>query len=67
MPGGVGRTMGGTTTDRIVPLAGSDEAIAAGLRAYVDVGVAEVQVVLDPIDRESVERFARVLPILDLA
>jgi alkanesulfonate monooxygenase SsuD/methylene tetrahydromethanopterin reductase-like flavin-dependent oxidoreductase (luciferase family) len=68
MPGGRGRTMGGTTTtQRIVPLAGEPEVIAAGLRAYADVGVSEVQVVLDPIDRPSVERFAAVLPILDRA
>jgi alkanesulfonate monooxygenase SsuD/methylene tetrahydromethanopterin reductase-like flavin-dependent oxidoreductase (luciferase family) len=68
MPGGAGRTMGDTSTaNRIVPLEGPDETLAAGLRAYVDVGVAEVQVVLDPIDRPSVERFARVLPLLDRA
>jgi alkanesulfonate monooxygenase SsuD/methylene tetrahydromethanopterin reductase-like flavin-dependent oxidoreductase (luciferase family) len=68
MPGGRGRTMGDTTTtDRIVPLEGEPEVIAAGLRAYGGVGVSEVQVVLDPIDRPSVERFARVLPILDRA
>ena len=66
MPGGAGRTMGDTsTTDRIAPLEGEPETIAAGLRAYAEVGVSDVQVVLDPIDRDSVERFARVLPILD--
>jgi alkanesulfonate monooxygenase SsuD/methylene tetrahydromethanopterin reductase-like flavin-dependent oxidoreductase (luciferase family) len=48
-----------------VPLAGEPEAIAAGLREYASVGVSEVQVVLDPIDRPSVEGFAAVLPILD--
>jgi alkanesulfonate monooxygenase SsuD/methylene tetrahydromethanopterin reductase-like flavin-dependent oxidoreductase (luciferase family) len=66
MPGGQGRTMGDTTTtQRIVPLEGEPAVVAAGLRAYADVGVSEVQVVLDPIDRPSVERFAAVLPILD--
>jgi probable F420-dependent oxidoreductase len=66
LPGGAGRTMGDTTTtDRIVPLEGSPETIAAGLRAYADVGISEVQVVLDPIDRPSIERFAACLPILD--
>lgn len=66
MPGGQGRTMGDlTTTDRIVPLEGEPERIADGLRAYAAVGIAEVQVVLDPIDRPSVERFAAVLPYLD--
>jgi probable F420-dependent oxidoreductase len=68
MPGGTGRTMGDTTTtDRIRPLQGAPEQIAAGLAAYADAGVAEVQVVLDPIDRPSVERLAAVLPILDRA
>lgn len=66
MPGGQGRTMGDTTTtQRVVPLEGPPEVIAAGLRAYADAGIAEVQIVLDPIDRISVERFAAVLPILD--
>ena len=66
MPGGQGRTMGDTTTtDRVVPLEGPPEVVAAGLRAYADAGIDEVQVVLDPIDRTSVERFAAVLPILD--
>jgi probable F420-dependent oxidoreductase len=66
MPGGRGRTMGDDSTSaRIVPLEGDPETIAAGLRAYADAGVAEVQIVLDPIDRPSVERLAEVLPILD--
>jgi probable F420-dependent oxidoreductase len=66
MPGGRGRTMGDTTTtQQVVPLEGPPEVIADGLRAYVDAGISEVQVILDPIDRPSVERFAAVLPILD--
>ena len=66
MPGGQGRTMGNTsTTQRVIPLEGSPEQIADGLRAYAAVGISEVQVVLDPIDRPSVTRFAAVLPILD--
>ncbi len=66
MPGGRGRTMGNdSTTARIVPLEGDADTIAAGLRAYADVGVDEVQIVLDPIDRPSVELLAAVLPILD--
>jgi len=66
MPGGAGRTMGDdTTAEQIVPLQGEPEEIAAGLAAYADVGVSEVQVVLDPIDRPSVERFAAVLRHLD--
>ena len=66
MPGGQGRTMGDTTTtQRVVALEGSPEVIADGLRGYAAVGISEVQVVLDPIDRPSVTRFAAVLPLLD--
>ena len=51
--------------DRIVPLEGSPERMADELRAYAAAGVDEVQAVLDPIDRPSIERFAEVLPLLD--
>ena len=68
MPGGTGRTMGDDTTSaRIAPLEGTPEHIASGLAAYASAGVSEVQVVLDPIDRRSVEAFAAVLPFLDRA
>jgi probable F420-dependent oxidoreductase len=66
LPGGMGRTMGDTsTTDRIRPLEGAPEAMAEELRAYAAAGVTEVQLVLDPIDRPAIERFAPVLAILD--
>ncbi len=66
LPGGRGRTMGDTTiADRIVPLEGPAEAMADELRAYAAAGVDEVQVVLDPIDRPSIARFAEILRILD--
>jgi len=66
LPGGTGRTMGETsTTDQIRPLEGDPETMAAELRAYAAAGIAEVQLVLDPIDRLAIERFAGVLPILD--
>jgi alkanesulfonate monooxygenase SsuD/methylene tetrahydromethanopterin reductase-like flavin-dependent oxidoreductase (luciferase family) len=65
LPGGRGRTMGDDSTSaRIVPLEGSAEQMADGLRAYAAVGVDEIQAVLDPIDRPSIERFAAVLPLL---
>jgi probable F420-dependent oxidoreductase len=66
LPGGKGRTMGDdATASRIVPLEGSPEAMADELRAYAAAGVDEVQAVLDPIDRPSIERFAQVVPVLD--
>jgi probable F420-dependent oxidoreductase len=66
LPGGVGRTMGDTSTSRrIEPLDGSPQRMADELRAYAAAGVDEVQAVLDPIDRRAIERFAAVLPLLD--
>jgi probable F420-dependent oxidoreductase len=47
------------------PLAGSPEAIAEGLRAYARLGVAEVQLVVDPITVESIEALGPVLEDLD--
>jgi probable F420-dependent oxidoreductase len=66
LPGGRGRIMGdASTTARIAPLEGAPEQIADGLRAYASVGVDELQAVLDPIDRASIEAFAAVLPFLE--
>ena len=66
MPGGRGRTMGDTSqAERIRPLEGDPERMAAELRAYAGAGIAEVQLVLDPIDRTAIERFAPVLGMLD--
>ena len=66
LPGGTGRTMGNdATASRIAPVEGSPEAMAEELRAYAAAGVHEIQAVLDPIDRASIERFAQVVPLLD--
>jgi alkanesulfonate monooxygenase SsuD/methylene tetrahydromethanopterin reductase-like flavin-dependent oxidoreductase (luciferase family) len=66
LPGGRGRTIGDSSTaEGIRPLEGDPGAMAAELRAYAATGIAEVQLVLDPIDRPAIERFAAVLAILD--
>jgi alkanesulfonate monooxygenase SsuD/methylene tetrahydromethanopterin reductase-like flavin-dependent oxidoreductase (luciferase family) len=66
LPGGHGRTMGSDAqAERIRPLEGDPDAMANELRAYAAAGIAEVQLVLDPIDRPSIERFAPVLTLLD--
>jgi probable F420-dependent oxidoreductase len=66
LPGGRGRTMGDeSTVDTAPPLEGSDELMAEELRAFAREGIGEVQLVLDPIDRPSIERFAGVLRLLD--
>jgi probable F420-dependent oxidoreductase len=48
-----------------VPHTGSPEEIAEALRAYAREGISHVQVVLHPNTVEGVERFGRVLEILD--
>jgi alkanesulfonate monooxygenase SsuD/methylene tetrahydromethanopterin reductase-like flavin-dependent oxidoreductase (luciferase family) len=49
----------------VTPLAGTPAEIAAGLRAYADVGVSHVQVRLQPNVPASWERFGAVLEELD--
>jgi alkanesulfonate monooxygenase SsuD/methylene tetrahydromethanopterin reductase-like flavin-dependent oxidoreductase (luciferase family) len=68
MPGGKGRRQGdyaGDTTPN--PLQGPPEAIAEELRAYARAGLAEVQLVVDPITIESLQLLAPVLDLLDRA
>ena len=66
MPGGKGRRQGDASLDKTAnPVQGTPEAIAEELRAYARAGVAEVQLVVDPITIESLERLAPVLELLD--
>ena len=57
--------MGDPAAGALPPLAGSSEDIAEGLRAYARLGVAEVQLVVDPITLESIEALAPMLEALD--
>ena len=66
MPGGKGRIMGDTDLKMaVVPLEGSPEEIAAGLRAYAAEGIGHVQLVVDPITEASVAALAPMLEALD--
>jgi alkanesulfonate monooxygenase SsuD/methylene tetrahydromethanopterin reductase-like flavin-dependent oxidoreductase (luciferase family) len=65
LTGGRGRVQGDYAQSGVEPLAGTPDAIAAGLRAYAREGIAEVQVVLDPITLASIEELGRVLELLD--
>ena len=66
MPGGTGREMGDTDErQRVPPLEGDPEAMAAALRAYAPEGIGHVQLVVDPITQASVEGLGRVLEVLD--
>ena len=46
-------------------MSGSAEVMARELRDYAGEGIAEVQLVLDPISLASIEEFATVLELLD--
>lgn len=61
LPGGSGRASGDSDKRSVAPLRGSPEEIAAGLRAYAELGIRHVQLVLDPIDAASIERLAPAL------
>ena len=65
LAGGIGRVQGAYAEPRFKPLTGTPEEMAEELRAYAREGLAEVQVVLDPISLESIEAFASVLERLD--
>lgn len=66
MPGGAGRVTKYDDTDtEAPPLEGTTEQIAARLREYADLGLAEVQLVVDPITVESIKALAPVLADLD--
>jgi probable F420-dependent oxidoreductase len=65
LPGGGRRPTLYSSDDAQTPLAGSPAEIAAGLRDYARIGVAEVQLVVDPITLGSIEWLAKVLEDLD--
>jgi len=65
LPGGTGRVMGNTTQAAIPPIQGDARAIATRLLEYAELGVAEVQLVVDPITVESIMSLAPVLTELD--
>ena len=67
MPGGKGRIQGITRNDAIPALDGPSEVIAEALRAYAREGIDHVQLVLDPVIRDSIEALAPVLAELDAA
>ena len=65
LPGGTGRVMGDSTRGAVPPVHGSPSAIADALREYAALGVAEVQLVVDPITIESIRALAPMLAELD--
>jgi probable F420-dependent oxidoreductase len=67
LTGGTGRVQGDYAKAEAEPLAGTPDEMAEELRAYAREGIAEVQLVLDPISLASIEEFASVLEGLDRA
>ena len=68
MEGGTGRVMGDTNPRmQVVPLSGTPEQIAEGLRAYAAAGIGHVQLVVDPITEVSIAALAPALELLDRA
>jgi alkanesulfonate monooxygenase SsuD/methylene tetrahydromethanopterin reductase-like flavin-dependent oxidoreductase (luciferase family) len=65
LTGGQGRIQGDLAQPPFEPLSGTAEVMAEELRAYAREGIAEVQLVLDPITLASIEEFAKVLELLD--
>jgi alkanesulfonate monooxygenase SsuD/methylene tetrahydromethanopterin reductase-like flavin-dependent oxidoreductase (luciferase family) len=66
LPGGDGRTMlGEPDAEPVTPVTGSPSDIAGHLAAMAEAGATHVQLVVDPITRESVESLGEVLAVLD--
>ena len=65
LPGGSGRLMGETTKPPVQPVQGSADDIAGHIAAMAEAGADHVQLVVDPITQESIERLAATLAVLD--
>jgi alkanesulfonate monooxygenase SsuD/methylene tetrahydromethanopterin reductase-like flavin-dependent oxidoreductase (luciferase family) len=66
LPGGAGRlTKYDETAHAAPPIEGSTAQIADALRAYAALGLAEIQLVVDPITQDSIEALGAVLGDLD--
>jgi alkanesulfonate monooxygenase SsuD/methylene tetrahydromethanopterin reductase-like flavin-dependent oxidoreductase (luciferase family) len=65
LPGGQGRIQGDYAKPGAPPLEGDPDEVAEVLRAYAREGIGHVQLVMDPITRDSIEAFAPVLARLD--
>jgi probable F420-dependent oxidoreductase len=61
LSGGRGRLQGDASRPPPPPLSGPAEVIAAELRRYAEEGIAEVQLVLDPITDAAIDELAPVL------
>ncbi|MFN8594212.1 MAG: LLM class flavin-dependent oxidoreductase [Thermomicrobiales bacterium] len=65
LPSGQGRPTLAKSDSETVPVTGSAKQIADSLRAFADVGIQHVQLVVDPITAESIAALGPVLQELD--
>ncbi len=65
LPEGLGRRMGAYNDTPTEPISGTHQEVADQIRAFAAAGASHVQVVADPINRDSIEWFAPVLAALD--
>jgi alkanesulfonate monooxygenase SsuD/methylene tetrahydromethanopterin reductase-like flavin-dependent oxidoreductase (luciferase family) len=65
LPGGAGRQMGEYGGTPVEPVRGTPADVAERLAAFAEAGASHVQLVVDPITRDSIEWFADVFAALD--
>ena len=64
-PGAQGRSLGDLAEPDVRPIAGEPAILAEALRAFAAEGVSHVQLVLDPINAETIAALAPALELLD--
>lgn len=64
LAGGTGREYGNGQFEKVSPITGTHEEIAADLGAFAPAGISHLQVVLDPIDTASVEELAEIVRLV---
>ena len=65
LEGGAGRQMGGYGGRPVEPIRGTAQEVAEQVRAFAAAGADHVQLVLDPITRDTIEWFSAVFAALD--
>lgn len=65
LPGGGGRQMGGYGSSPVEPVRGTAAEVADQLKAFAEAGADHIQLVVDPITRDSVEWFEAMFASLD--
>jgi alkanesulfonate monooxygenase SsuD/methylene tetrahydromethanopterin reductase-like flavin-dependent oxidoreductase (luciferase family) len=65
LEGGTGRQMGSYGDRPVEPIRGTADEVAEHIRAFAAAGAEHVQLVVDPITRDSIEWFAAMFAVLD--